>query len=51
MPVSTALIVVEAPAQIVALPETVAVGTGLTVMTADPEDVPVQWMSETAVTV
>ena len=43
---------VEEPAQIVALPETVAVGAFCTVTTALPEDVPpVQFVSETDVTV
>jgi len=45
VPVSAAVIVVEAPAQIVALPLTTAVGRGLTVTIAEPLDVPVQFAS------
>jgi len=51
VPVSAAEIVVELPTQIVAVPVTVAVGNGLTVTIALPEEVPVQFTSETAVTV
>ena len=50
-PVSAAWIVVEAPRQIAAVPETVAVGFGVTVTTALPEEVPAQLTSETDVTV
>lgn len=39
------------PAQIAAVPEAAAVGRGLTVTTALPDDVPAQFASETAVTV
>jgi hypothetical protein len=39
------------PAQIAAVPEAAAVGRGLTVTTALPEEVPEQLASETAVTV
>ena len=41
----------EAPLHVVALPLITAVGTGLTVTTALPENVPVQLASLTAVTV
>ena len=52
VPVSTAWIVVEEPAQIAAVPETVAVGGGWTVTTAPPDPAPpAQLASETAVTV
>jgi len=51
IPVSVAVSVVELPTQIVAVPVTVAVGNGMTVTTALPEEVPVQFASETAVTV
>ena len=51
VPVSAAWIVVELPAQICAVPETAAVGFGLTVMAALPEEVPVQLASVTDVTV
>jgi hypothetical protein len=51
VPVSAAWIVVEAPRQIAAVPETVAVGFGVTVTTALPEEVPAQLASETDVTV
>jgi hypothetical protein len=39
------------PAQIAAVPDALAVGRGLTVTTALPDDVPAQLASETAVTV
>jgi hypothetical protein len=42
---------VEPPAQISAVPEATAVGCGVTVTTALPEEVPAQFESETAVTV
>lgn len=42
---------VVAPAQIAAVPEATAVGVGLIVTTAAPEDVPAQCVSETPVTV
>src|SRR3954468_21886479 len=51
VPVSAAWIVAAAPAQISAEPEAVAVGFGLTVTTALPEAVPVQFASEIDVTV
>src|SRR5579862_8862262 len=51
VPVRTAWIDVESPGQIAAEPLTVAVGSGLTTNAALPEDVPVKWTSETAVTV
>jgi hypothetical protein len=51
VPVRAALIVAEAPEQSGAVPVTVAVGKGLTVMTAEPEEVPVQVASDTVVTV
>jgi len=53
VPVSVAEIVVELPAQIVALPLTAAVGNGLTVIVALPDEVPGlgPTASETAVTV
>ena len=52
LPLSAALIVVELPAQIVALPLTVATGNGLTLTTALPVPAPpVQLTSDTAVTV
>ena len=43
--------VVEAPRQIAAVPETVAVGFALTVTAALPEEVPAQLASDTEVTV
>src|SRR5205085_1990609 len=46
VPVSVAVIVVDAPAQIVALPLTTAVGFAFTVTTALPVDVPLQFASE-----
>jgi len=49
--VSAAEIVAEPPAQIVPPPLTVAVGEGLTVTVALPDEVPVQFVSETEVTV
>jgi hypothetical protein len=51
VPVSVAVIVADAPGQIAPPPLTVAVGTGLTVTTAVPLDVPLQFASVTAVTV
>src|SRR3954471_784501 len=45
VPVSAALIVAEPPAQIALLPLTVAVGSGLTVIVAEPLEVPVQFAS------
>ena len=50
-PVSATEIVVDPPAQIVALPLIVPVGRGLTAITALPDTVPVQLASLTAVTV
>jgi hypothetical protein len=50
-PVSVALIVVELPAQIAALPLTAAVGFALTVIAALPVEVPLQFASETLVIV
>jgi hypothetical protein len=45
MPVRAALIVAEPPAQIAVEPETVAVGSVLTVTIAEPVAVPVQYAS------
>ena len=45
VPVRFALIVVDPPAQIAALPLTAAVGIGFTVMTALPDEVPAQFAS------
>ena len=50
VPVSDAVIVAELPAQIVALPLTLAVGTGFTAMKVVPEPVPLQNASLIAVT-
>jgi hypothetical protein len=50
-PVSAAWMFVELPAQICAVPETAAVGFGLTVTAALPDEVPVQLASLTDVTV
>jgi hypothetical protein len=44
-PLSVALIVVELPAQIAALPLTTAVGFALTVIAALPVEVPLQFAS------
>src|SRR4051812_34357162 len=51
VPVSAAWTIVAPPAQIWAVPETEAVGFGLTVTGAEPDDVPLQCASDTAVTV
>src|SRR4051794_3563196 len=51
LPVSAAVIVVDAPGQIALVPLTVAVGSGLTVTVAEPLDVPVQFASVIDVTV
>ena len=51
VPVSVALIVVDAPAQIAVVPLTTAVGFALIVTTAEPVDVPLQFASETFVIV
>ena len=51
VPVSVAVIVVEPPAQIAAVPLTAAVGSGRTVTVAEPLEVPVQFASVSDVTV
>ncbi len=48
-PVNATLKLVLAPIQTAVVPDIVAVGFGLTVTTAEPENVPVQFASETAV--
>ena len=51
VPVSAAVIVAEPPGQIVPPPLTAAVGRVLTVIVAEPLDVPVQFASVSEVTV